>query len=265
MTTEFGQLRQRLMNGDKIVNGFCSVPSSITAEMLARQGFDSVTIDLQHGLIDYQASLAMLQSIAPAGVPALCRVPWNDPIPVMKALDAGFEAIICPMINTREDAEAFGSYCRYAPRGVRSFGPTRAMNVFGPHYAGQANDGVVAFAMIETGAALDNLDAILSVQEIDGVYIGPADLALSLGYKPSVDVTEPEVIDAIERIRSVSRAAGKFAAIHCGSGKAAATMLAQGFDLATVSTDIRIFISALRDELRMARAEPQSAPSASAY
>jgi 4-hydroxy-2-oxoheptanedioate aldolase len=265
MMSEFGQLRRRLQSGEAIVNGFCSVPSAITAEMLARQGFDSVTIDLQHGLIDYQASLAMLQSIAPAGVPALCRVPWSDPIPVMKALDAGFEGIICPMINTLEDAQAFGSYCRYAPRGVRSFGPTRSMNVYGPTYARNANDNVVAFAMIETRTALDNLEAILSVEEIDGVYIGPADLALSLGYEPSVNLTDPEVIDAVEHIRSVSRSAGKYAAIHCGDGKAAAAMLSQGFNLATLSTDIRIFISAVRDELSLARAGSLSAPGASAY
>src|ERR1700681_2462430 len=164
----FGQLRKRLDAGAKFVNGFCSAPSSIIAELLARQGFDSITIDLQHGLIDYQTSLTMLQSIAAIGVPSICRIPWNDPISTMKALDAGFEAIICPMINSREEAEKFGSYARYAPRGVRSFGPTRSLNAFGPTYAKLANDQVVTFAMVETEAAVNNLDDILAVAEIDG-------------------------------------------------------------------------------------------------
>jgi 4-hydroxy-2-oxoheptanedioate aldolase len=202
MTTfsEFGRLREGLDAGKKFINAFCSAPSSIIAEFLARQGFDSITIDLQHGLIDYQTSVAMLQSIASVGIPSLCRVPWNDPIPVMKALDAGFEGIICPMINSREEAERFASYARYAPRGVRSFGPTRALNVFGPSYSKTANDQIVIFAMIETRAAIDNLEDILAVPEIDGIYIGPADLALSLGLEPSIDVTEKSVVEAIEHV-----------------------------------------------------------------
>ena len=249
----FGQLRQRLEAGEKIINGFCSAPSPILAEFLARQGFDSLTIDLQHGLIDYETSLTMLQAIAAAGIPTICRVPWNDPIPVMKALDAGFEAIICPMINTREEAEKFGSYARYAPRGVRSFGPTRSLNVFGPSYSELANDQIVTFAMIETEAAVKNLEEILTVSEIDGIYIGPADLTLSMGFAPSIVVTEPKVIDAIEHICTATKRKNKFVGIHCSSGSAVAEMLAQGFDLATISTDIRIFVAAVQQELKAAR------------
>jgi len=249
----FGQLRQRLEAGEKIINGFCSAPSPILAEFLARQGFDSLTIDLQHGLIDYQTSLAMLQAIAGAGIPTICRVPWNDPIPVMKALDAGFEAIICPMINTRQEAEKFGSYARYAPRGVRSFGPTRSLNTFGPSYSEVANDQVVTFAMIETETAVSHLEEILAVPEIDGVYIGPADLTLSMGFAPSILVTEPKVIAAIEHIRATTKRNDKFVGIHCSSGAAVAEMLAHGFDLATISTDIRIFVAAAQQEIKAAR------------
>src|ERR1700758_2022622 len=197
----FGQLRQRLEAGGKIINGFCSAPRPILAWFSARPDFGSLTIDLQHGLIHSQTSLTMLQAIAAAGIPAICRVPWNDPIPVMKALDAGFEAIICPMINTREEAEKFGSYARYAPRGVRSFGPTRSLNVFGPSNSAVANDQILTFAIIETETAGKNLEEILAVAEIDGIYIGPSDLALSMGFAPSLVVTEQTVIDAIEHIR----------------------------------------------------------------
>ena len=249
----FGQLRQRLEAGEKIINGFCSAPSPILAEFIARQGFDSLTVDLQHGLIDYQTSLAMLQAIAGAGIPAICRVPWNDPIPVMKALDAGFEAIICPMINSREEAEKFGSYARYAPRGVRSFGPTRSLNIFGPSYSEVANDQIVTLAMIETETAVNHLEDILTVPEIDGIYIGPADLTLSMGFAPSIVVTEPKVIDTIEHIRAVTKRKDKFVGIHCGSGAAVAEVLARGFDIATISTDIRIFIAAVQQELKAAR------------
>jgi 4-hydroxy-2-oxoheptanedioate aldolase len=251
--SEFGQLRNGLDAGKKFVNGFCSAPSSIIAELLARQGFDSITIDLQHGLIDYQTSLTMLQSIAAIGVPSICRIPWNDPISTMKALDAGFEAIICPMINSREEAERFASCARYAPRGVRSFGPTRALNVFGPSYSEVANDKIVTFAMIETEKAIANLDDILAVPEIDGIYIGPADLALSLGFAPSLVVTEREVAKAIDHVLAVTKGKRKFSGIHCNGGETASQRLNEGFDLATVSTDIRLFVGAVQHELRAAR------------
>ena len=262
----FGQLRQGLETGKKFVNGFCSTPSPIIAELLARQGFDSVTIDLQHGLVDYQTSLTMLQAISVTGVPTLCRVPWNDPIPVMKALDAGFEGIICPMINSRKEAEKFASYARYAPRGVRSFGPTRALNSFGSTYSSAANDQIVTFAMVETGMAIDNLDEILAVDEIDGIYIGPADLALSLGFTPSVAVTEKRVADAIEHILAAAKKKKKFSGIHCGSGSAVADMLARGFDLATIASDVRIFVAAVQSEVETAKKEGRSSSeSPSAY
>lgn len=250
--SEFGQLRKGLDAGKKYLNGFCSAPSSIIAELLARQGFDSITIDLQHGLIDYQTSLTMLQGIAAAGVPSICRIPWNDPIPVMKALDAGFEAIICPMINSGEEAERFASYARYAPRGVRSFGPTRSLNVFGPSYSEVANDQIVTFAMIETEKAINNLDDILAVPEVDGIYIGPADLALSLGFTPSLAVTESKVTEAIGHVLAKTKGKRKFAGIHCSGGAAAAQRLEEGFDLATVSTDVRIFVGAVQQELKAA-------------
>jgi 4-hydroxy-2-oxoheptanedioate aldolase len=267
MTTlsTFGQLRKGLDAGKKFVNGFCSAPSPIMAEFLALQGFDSITIDLQHGLIDYQTALTMLQAISGTGIPAICRVPWNDPIPVMKALDAGFEAIICPMINNREEAEKFASYARYAPRGVRSFGPTRPLTVFGPSYNQAADDQIVTFAMIETEAAVNHLDDILAVSEIDGIYIGPADLTLSMGFSPSIVVTEQKVIEAIEHVRSVTKQKNKFVGIHCSSGAAVAEMLGRGFDLATISTDIRIFVAAVQQEVKAARtAHPQDAVDAAA-
>jgi 4-hydroxy-2-oxoheptanedioate aldolase len=247
-------LKSHLRGGGKAVNGWCSIPSTVTAEIVARQGFDTVSIDLQHGLVDYQTALAMLQAIDGLGVPTLCRVPWNEPGIVMKALDAGFTGIICPMINTEAEARQFASWCRYAPKGTRSFGPTRAMSVYGADYAKAANDFVVAFAMVETVEALTNLDAILGVEEIDGVYIGPSDLSLSLGYAPSLLPQDREVLDAIAAIRDRAKAAGKLAGIHCGSPAMVRQKLAEGFDLATLLTDARLFTTALARQLAEARA-----------
>src|SRR5258708_27508172 len=134
------------------------------------------------------------------------------------------------MITNREEAEKFGSYARYAPRGVRSFGPTRSLNVFGPSYSKAANDQIVTFAMIETEAAVNNLDDILAVPEIDGIYIGPADLTLSMGFTPSIVVTEQKVIKAIEHVWSDTQQKHNFVGMPCSSGAAVSHLLSQGFD-----------------------------------
>ena len=254
MTIPQRGLKQHLRSGGKAVNGWCSIPSAVTAEMVARAGFDTVSIDLQHGLIDYQAALSMLPAIDGLGLPTLCRVPWNEPGIIMKALDAGFTGIICPMINTHAEAERFGAACRYAPLGGRSFGPTRAAAVHGADYARAANDFVAAFAMIETAEAMGNLDAILAVETIDAVYIGPGDLGLSLGHAPTLLPEAPAVREAIATIRDKALAAGKLAAIHCGSPAMVRAMLASGFGLATLQTDARIFADAIAAGAAAARA-----------
>lgn len=252
MTIQRRGLKQHLRSGGKAVNGWCSIPSAVTAEMVARAGFDTVSIDLQHGLIDYQMALSMLPAVDGLGLPTLCRVPWNEPGIIMKALDAGFTGIICPMINTRAEAERFAGACRYAPAGTRSFGPTRASLVHGADYARAANGFVTTFAMIETAEAMGNLDAILAVEDIDAVYIGPADLGLSLGHVPTL-LPEAPVRQAIAMIRDKALAAGKVAAIHCGSPAMVREMLADGFGLATLQTDARIFADAIASVAAAAR------------
>jgi 4-hydroxy-2-oxoheptanedioate aldolase len=188
---------------------------------MAQQGYDALTIDLQHGLIDAAAMLAMLQAISTTATVPVVRVPWLEPGILMKALDAGAYGVICPMINTREDAERLVAYTHYAPRGTRSFGPMRAALYGGPDYAQKADETIVAFAMIETAQALDNLDAILSVDGLDAIYIGPSDLSLALGCRPVFDDVDAPVAQAIEHILERATAHGIKAGIHCGDPKVA--------------------------------------------
>jgi len=176
-------------------------------------------------------------------------VPWNEPGILMKCLDAGFAGVICPMINTAEEARRLVQSTRYAPLGSRSFGPTRANMVHGPGYAKTANDAVLVLAMIETREAVQNLDAILAVEGIDGIYVGPSDLGLSMGHEPTLDPTAPEVIEAIGAIVRRARAAGRIAGIHTGSTAMIRRMQAQGFHFATLLTDVRILASALAGHL----------------
>ena len=245
-------LKQHLKAGGKAVNGWCSIPSTVTAEMVGRAGFDTISIDLQHGLIDYQMALNMLQAVDGFDTPTLCRVPWNEPGTIMQVLDAGFGGIICPMINTREEAERLAATCRYAPKGGRSFGPTRALQVYGADYADKANTFITTFAMVETVEAIRNLDAILGVDGIDAVYIGPSDLGLSMGYPPTL-LPGAEVRAAIDDILRRTIASGKVAGIHCGSPGMVRQMLDGGFCLASLATDARLFTNTLATVLAEAR------------
>lgn len=246
-------LKSHFTQGGTAINGWCAVPSPVTAEIIGRAGFDMVTVDLQHGLIDYQMALTMCQVLQGLPAPVIARVPWNDPGIVMKCLDAGFAGVICPMVNTADDARRLVQSARYAPLGGRSFGPTRANLVHGPGYAKGANASVLVLAMIETREALQNLDAILAVEGIDGVYVGPSDLGLSLGHEPTLEPTAPDVLAAITDIVTRTRAADRIAGVHTGSPGMIGRMLGQGFHFASLLTDMRIFTSAVGSQLAAAR------------
>ena len=246
-------LHQKFAAGLKAVNGWCALPSAVTAEIMGRQGFDLMTVDLQHGLIDYQMALTMLQVLQGLPAPVLVRVPWNEPGIVMKCLDAGFAGVICPMVNTVQDAEALVQAARYAPLGSRSFGPTRANLVHGGSYVKTANTQVLVLAMIETRQALDNLDGILGVEGIDGIYVGPSDLGLSLGYEPTLDPSAPEVLEAIAEIAARTKAAGRLAGVHTGSAEMIRRAFRQGYDFASLLTDARIFANAVAGQVAAVR------------
>jgi 4-hydroxy-2-oxoheptanedioate aldolase len=222
------------------VNGWLAIPSSFSAEVMANQGWDTLTVDMQHGVIDYAQMVTMLQAISTTPTVPIVRVPWLEPGIIMKSLDAGAYAIICPMINSREDAQRLVSYTHYAPRGSRSVGPVRANLYGGADYLAKANDTVVVFAMIETRQALDHLDDILSVEGLDAVYIGPSDLSMVLGCRPVFDDVDPPVAQAIAHILARAKAHGLRAAVHNGLPEVAKARAAMGFDLVTLSSDARI-------------------------
>ena len=243
------KLHEKWQAGGHGLNGWCSLPSMVTAEMMSHHDFDSLTIDLQHGLIEYQTALSMLQAITASGITPLARVTWHDPGMIMKLLDAGCLGIICPMVNTPQQAQDFVGAMHYAPAGYRSSGPTRAAMIHGSSYHEQANDMMISLAMIETAEALANVDAICATQNLTGIYIGPSDLSVSLGYKAGLDRTEPEIDKAIGTILAAAKTHGKLAAIHCGSTDYLKSAWARGFELATLASDIRFFNKILSDSM----------------
>ena len=240
------RLREIWGGGGHSINGWLGIPSSYSAEVMAHQGWDSLVVDLQHGVVDYQTAVTMLQAVSTTDVVPMARVPWLEPGIIMKMLDAGCYGIICPMVNSRAEAEAFVGACRYAPDGYRSYGPVRATLYAGADYQPNANATVLALAMIETAKALENLDEIVSTPGLDGVYIGPSDLSLSLGYEPKLDFTEEAVLAAVTRICDAAQAAGIAAGIHCQTPAHAKKMLALGFQMVTIWGDGGLLASAAK-------------------
>lgn len=245
--------------GRPVINGWCSIPSSFSAEIMAHQGFDSITIDLQHGLVDYQVAVTMLQAISTTPVIPLTRVPWNDPGQLMKVLDAGSYGVICPMINTPEDAESLVKACKYPPVGFRSFGPIRAKYYGGgaTHGGGDyhiyANDETLIIPQIETREAIRNLDAILDVPGISAIYIGPSDLSMGLGHEPRKGQGDAEVVEAKEIILETAIRHGIPAGIHTNSTAVAIEMIKRGFRLTSLQSDDRFLMSKAKEEVDAVR------------
>ena len=256
------RLRTMWRNDQAAVNGWLAIPNSFSAEVMAHQGWDTLTIDLQHGVIDYAAMVTMLQAISTTPTVPIVRVPWLEPGILMKSLDAGAYGVICPMVNTREDAQKFVAWTSYAPRGTRSFGPIRALLYGGADYPTHANDTVVRFAMIETAQALDNLDAILSVEGLDAIYIGPSDLSLALGCRPVFDDVDPPVAQAIDHILERATAHGLEAGVHNGIAEGALARIAKGFRFVTVGSDARLMAAGSQQVLAKMRAAPGQAGAA---
>lgn len=248
------RLREIWEAGKAAVNGWLAIPSGFSAETMAHQGWDSLTVDLQHGAVDYQAAVAMFQAISTTDTVPMARVPWLDPGILMKVLDAGAYAVICPMIDSAEDAELLVKSTRYPPLGARSFGPIRGLLYGGPDYPEHANDTVVNFAMIETRGGLDNLEDILSVPGLDAVYIGPSDLSLALGCRPSFDDVDKPVAEAIDFILAKATEHGKVAGIHNGTPEAALKRVEKGFRFVTVASDARLMAAGARATVGAMRA-----------
>lgn len=224
--------------GKVVVNGWLAIPSGFSAEVMAQCGFDSVTVDMQHGVQDYQSMIQCFQAMQAHPVTPMVRVPWNEPGIIGKVLDGGAYGVICPMINTKEEAERFVAAAKYPPRGTRSNGPIRAM-MYGSAgtYQQTANDETLCIPMIETKTAVENLESILDVKGVAGVYIGPSDLGFSYGLHPTLDRTEPEIIKIYERIVKECDKRGIFPGIHCSSAAGAALAIERGFKLVTILND----------------------------
>jgi 4-hydroxy-2-oxoheptanedioate aldolase len=239
-------LRHLWANNGVALNGWLHIPSGFSAEVMARAGYHSLTIDMQHGLADYAAAVAMLQGMSPMSVVPLARVPWNEPGLIMRMLDAGCLGIICPMINNRAEATAFVEACRYPPHGYRSYGPTRVALLHGNDYPEHAERMVLTFAMIETAEAYRNVEAIVTTPGLDAIYVGPADLSISLGLATRADFNDPALLEAVDTIFAAAQRHGIIAGIHTNHPAEATALIARGAQFVTIGSDAQILAAAAR-------------------
>jgi 4-hydroxy-2-oxoheptanedioate aldolase len=242
-------LARRLRAGETVFAGWCTLASPLAAEVIAREGFGAVVLDMQHGLWDTASLIAGINALHHAGGAAIVRVPLNDFATVSRALDFGAEAIIAPMINSGSDARAFAAAAKFPPRGERSFGPQRAMTLQGlaqpgrkvaTDYLREANEHTLTLAMIETPAALNDVEEIAGTDGIDALFVGPYDLSTSLSAGSSQDFTTPEVERAIDEICAAATKAGKIPGIYCSDTKRALAMAKRGFRFLTIGSDLGI-------------------------
>ncbi|MDJ0769359.1 MAG: aldolase/citrate lyase family protein [Ilumatobacter sp.] len=256
-------LRETWAAGGETLGLWLSLPTTVSAEATALQPVDYVCIDTQHGAIDYQASVSMIQAIELGGGTPIVRVPWNEPGIIGKTLDAGAHGVIVPMVNDREQAEAVVRAARYVPDGARSWGPVMAAMRHADNRSWAA-ETIAVIPMIETGEAVSNLDDILTVPGIDAIYVGPADLAISLGLGPAGNEGDPVFDGALETIVAACRRHGVVPGIH-STGALTPLRRAQGFRMITVTSDALAMRAGYASELAASQGEAAGEESGDLY
>ena len=247
-------LARRLRAGETVYTGWCGLASPLVAETLAREGFAAVTIDQQHGLWDTAATVTAIAAIHAAGAAPIVRVPLAQFPTVSRVLDFGAEGVIAPLINTPADARMFVAAAKFPPLGERSWGPHRAMTLGGmadPRaHLREANDLTVTIAMIETRAALDNLDAILATPGIDAIFVGPSDLSIALSNGTVLDPHSGDVERALDGIVAAAKKAGKVPGAYCQNAERAVALARRGFRFLAVGSDLQFLRAGAADQVK---------------
>jgi|SRR6056297_2210209 len=238
--------------GGTVLNGWIGTGSPHVAEVMANQRFDTVLVDFQHGSASSDMAATLFCTILNAGAIPLARVGSTAPSEIMRLLDLGAFGVMGPLIDNAEEAAAFAAACRYPPRGQRSFGPARAATLMGPDYTPDGADArVMVMVQIETKQALDNLEEIAATEGVDGLYLGPADLALALGYPLVMDDVGAEMTAILDRVVAAAEAAGKFAGVHAAGGEFARRAKDRGARFVTVGSDTALIAESAKRRLAL--------------
>jgi 4-hydroxy-2-oxoheptanedioate aldolase len=245
---------REIVSEQQVAHGaWCMIPSAFAAEVQSAAGCDWLCVDLQHGLIDEQEMRLMVQAAAIRGTPVLVRVPWNEPGAIMRALDAGAEGVIVPMVNTVEEARHAAGASRYPPLGYRSWGALRSGMAQPDFNPAVGNEQVVCLVMVETVEAVDNLEAILDVPGVDGVLVGRNDLTISHSGTEEGAEMSPRDVEMVERIARECAGRGLVAGITCTGGEDARRWEAAGYSLLGLPSDAALLGEGMVQQLAAAR------------
>ncbi|RIK86233.1 MAG: 2,4-dihydroxyhept-2-ene-1,7-dioic acid aldolase [Hyphomicrobiales bacterium] len=251
-------LARRLAAGETVFTAWSSLPDALVAEALAATAMEAVTLDMQHGGHGEDSVLRALAPVIAAGKPALVRIPVGRFDMASRALDFGAEAVIAPMINSLDDARAFAAAMKYPPVGERSWGPSFAMprrgGGDGSDWLRRSDAETLAFAMIETRAALAIVDDILAVPGIDGVLVGPSDFSIAWTGGETMNPSLEDMMEAIAHVAARARAAGKHAAIYVVDPRLAGRYVAMGYRLIAMGGEHRYMALGAAALLEAARA-----------
>jgi 4-hydroxy-2-oxoheptanedioate aldolase len=236
------------------VNIFLRINSGYIAELISQLDFDAITLDLQHGLVELEHSLPMLQAIHKEKFP-MVRIAANDPAAIMKLLDIGAKGIICPLINTAAEAERFVNACFYPPKGNRSFGPLRANVPARSTYMQDYDHDIVTFAQIETKEALDNLEEIAATKNLSGLYVGPYDLSISLGMSKMADFSDPAFLEHMKRVLAVAKKNKLVTAVQAYKEEDAGMLANMGFNIVTPMEESAVLVQGAREKLERVKSK----------
>ncbi|GAA0181288.1 4-hydroxy-2-oxoheptanedioate aldolase [Clostridium sediminicola] len=232
------KVKHLLKDGKKVVGGWLQSGSNITAEVMARSGFDFCIIDMEHGPGNIMTLISQLQGMNGYGATPLVRAPWNDFVAIKRILDAGVHGLLVPYVSTKEEAESAVKACKYPPAGVRGVAGSPRAEGFGyniMNYMNHADDEVMLMTAVETPIAVENIEELVSVEGLDGIFIGPMDLATSMGH--FCDPKHPEVQEAIAKIEKTVFASNKFLGTVAGSFEQAKVLYDKGYQFVIVMSD----------------------------
>ena len=260
------KVKQFHQENKPLAMGWLGSPDTYMIETMANSGFDALVLDMQHGMgIGPDRAVIALQVMSTTDVTPLVRVPWNDPIYIQYVMDAGAYGVIVPMVNSRAEAEKAAGATKYAPLGYRSNGANRARFYAGSDYFANANTELLCFVMIETTQAIENLEEIATTPGVDGFYIGPSDLAITMGLEPKLDHDAPQHVEAVQKVVDTAKKHGLMAGIHTTGPEEVARRYKQGFNLCPLGSDAGFVGAGARKAVADLRGAAPAAASGSPY
>lgn len=242
-------IRQKISFQQPLIMSWHGLGSPLSIEIAGKAGYHASLLDHQHGLGGIDELMSCILAADNAQLPSFVRTGWNDPYLITQALDAGAQGIVCPMINTADEARILVEATKYPPLGSRSFGAYRAQLIHGPEYIERANDWTITFAQIETKMAVDNLTQILAVRGLDMILVGPNDLALSLSEGTSRDIRDKAVLEILPQILQACRETDVIAGIYANDADYGKILIEMGWDVIGLGYDIQLIENGMKQNL----------------